>query len=109
MHSVSLFSLSSFSSSFTSESREGTARVDGKRGEAQIVVVVVVDVVGADHDSLPSGRNCAHHFFGIGRCVEEVQSRCTRRGNLSAGLILHNAAPQCAARDLLGDGISTDH
>jgi hypothetical protein len=42
----------SFFSSSTSESREGVASVDSRRGEAQIVVVVV-DAVGAGCSSLP--------------------------------------------------------
>jgi hypothetical protein len=41
-----------FFSSSTSKSREGVARVESKRGEAQIVVVVV-DAVGAVCGSLP--------------------------------------------------------
>jgi hypothetical protein len=46
-------SLDSFPpSSSTSESREGVASVESKRGEAQIVVVVV-DIVGAVCGSLP--------------------------------------------------------
>jgi hypothetical protein len=46
-----LLTLSLFCSS-TSESREGVARVESKRGEAQIVVVVV-EAVGAVCGSLP--------------------------------------------------------
>jgi len=48
----SLDSFFFFLSSSTSESREGVASVESKRGEAQIVVVVV-DIVGAVCGSLP--------------------------------------------------------
>jgi hypothetical protein len=69
-----LLTLSSSSSS-TSESREGVASVESKRGEAQIVVVVV-EIVGAVCGSLPRRQDCAHHFVVIGRCVcRRSQSR----------------------------------
>lgn len=44
--------LTLFFSSSTSESREGVASVECKHGEAQIVVVVVVDPLGAVRSSL---------------------------------------------------------